>query len=62
MQANAIATVLESLPLRSSPAWLDVLAILLLATIATVAGVYLRPLAAFGVAIAAGALQMRIAR
>jgi adenylate cyclase len=62
VQANAIATVLESLPLRSSPAWLDVLAILLLAAIATVAGVRLKPLAAFGVAIAAGALYLLAAQ
>lgn len=62
VQANAIATVLESLPLRSSPAWLDVLAIFLLAAIATVAGVWLRPLAAFGAAIAAGALYLLAAQ
>ena len=62
VQANAIATVLESLPLRSSPAWLDVLAILLLAAVATVAGVRLKPLAAFGVAIGAGALYLVVAQ
>ena len=62
VQANAIATVLESLPLRSSPTWLDVLAILLLAAIATVAGVYLRPLLAFAVAIGAGAIYLVVAQ
>jgi adenylate cyclase len=62
VQANAIATVFESLPLRSSPGWLDVLVILLLTGIATVAGVRLKPLAAFGVAIAAGALYLLIAQ
>jgi adenylate cyclase len=62
VQANAIATVLESLPLRSSPGWLDVLAILLLTAIATVAGVRLKPLAAFAVAIAAGAVYLVVAQ
>jgi adenylate cyclase len=62
VQANAIATVLESLPLRSSPGWLDVLAILLLAAIATVAGVRLKPLAAFAIAIGAGALYLVVAQ
>jgi adenylate cyclase len=62
VQANAIATVLESLPLRSAPGWLDVLLIVLLVAIATVAGLLLRPLLAFGVALAAAALYLLAAQ
>jgi len=62
VQANAISTVFETLPLRSAPGWLDVLTILLLAAIAMLAGILLQPLIAFGVAILAGALYLVIAQ
>lgn len=58
VQANAAASVLDGLPLRSSPATLDVALIILLAVVAPLAGFYLRPLAAFGVALAAAALYL----
>jgi adenylate cyclase len=58
IQANAIATVLDDLPLRSSPAWLDVLLILALALVAPVAGARGRPLLAFGAALLAAALYL----
>ena len=58
LQANAIATVLDGLPLRSAPGWLDVALIVLLAAIATVAGLLMKPLAAFAVSIAAAALYL----
>ncbi len=58
LQANAIATVLDGLPLRSAPAALDIALIVLLAAAATAAGFALRPVAAFLVALAAGALYL----
>jgi adenylate cyclase len=58
VQANAIATTLDGVPLRSSPSALDVLLIVLLSAIAPLAGYYLRPLAAFGVALACGGLYL----
>jgi adenylate cyclase len=58
LQANAIATVLDGVPLRSSPGWLDVALILLLAAIGPLAGFALRPVVAFGSAVAAGALYL----
>ena len=58
VQANAIASVLDGLPLRSSPTVLDVFLIVLLGVVAPLTGFYLRPLVAFGVALAAGALYL----
>ena len=52
VQANAIATVLDGIPLRSGPGWLNVFLILLLAAIGPLAGFFLRPVTALGVAIA----------
>jgi len=56
LQANAIATILDGLLPRSAPTALDILLIALMAAIASLSGLVLRPLAAFGVALAAGAL------
>lgn len=58
LQANAIGTVLEYLPLRSAPTWLDILLIVLPAAIGTVAGLLLRPLTAFAAALATAALYL----
>ena len=58
LQANAIATVLDGLPLRSAPGALEIVLIVLLAAAATVAGFALRPVTAFLVALAAGALYL----
>ena len=48
IQANAIATVAEGLPLRSAPNWLDVLLIGLLGVAIPAISLRIRPLAAFG--------------
>ena len=58
LQANAIATALDDLPLRSASGALDVALIVLLAAAATAAGFALRPVAAFLAALAAGALYL----
>jgi len=58
LQANAIASVLDDLPLRSAPPVLNIALILLLAAVATLCGFLLRPLAAFALALAAGGLYL----
>jgi adenylate cyclase len=57
VQANAIATVLDDLPLRSAPPWLDVALILVLAMVAPAVGLLGRPLLALAAAVAAAALS-----
>jgi adenylate cyclase len=58
VQANAIATVLDGLPLHSSSPAVDIALIVLLSAVAPLAGFYLRPLIAFGVAVAVGMLYL----
>jgi adenylate cyclase len=58
LQANAIATVLDGLPLRPAPRWLNLALILLLAAAGPLAGFFLRPVLAFGLALAAAALYL----
>ncbi|HEX6228054.1 MAG TPA: adenylate/guanylate cyclase domain-containing protein [Solirubrobacterales bacterium] len=62
LQANAIATTLDDLPLRSAPGWADVLLILLFAAVGPLAGYALRPVVAFGVALAGGALFLVVSQ
>ena len=51
VQANAIATVLDGVPLRSAPGWLNVALILLLAAIGPLAGFFMRPVMALILAL-----------
>jgi adenylate cyclase len=60
VQGNAIATVLDGLPLHPSPPWLDIALIVLLSAVAPLAGFYLRPLAALAVAALAAALYLAV--
>ena len=55
VQANAIATVLDGIPLRSAPGWLNVVLILLLAAIGPLAGYFMRPVMALILALGVGA-------
>lgn len=55
IQAHAVATALAGFPLEDGPGWLDVLAIVLLALIAPLASLFLSPLRALALALAAGA-------
>ena len=52
IQADAIWTVLHGVPLRGAPGWLAVVLIALLAALAPVARLLVRPLAAVGIAVA----------
>jgi adenylate cyclase len=54
VQANAVATVLRSLPLKSAPGWLNVGLILLLGLAAPAASLRLSPLRALGLALLMG--------
>jgi adenylate cyclase len=58
VQANAIASVLDGVPLRSSPAALDIAMIILLAALAPAAGYVLRPLISFALVLGVGALYL----
>jgi adenylate cyclase len=60
VQANAAATVLDGVPLRSSSVAVDIALIVLLSAIAPLAGFYLRPLVAFGVALTVAALYLAV--
>ena len=51
VQANAIATVLDGVPLRSAPGWLNIALILLLAAIGPLAGFLMRPVMALILAL-----------
>jgi adenylate cyclase len=62
VQANAMATVLNGMPLRSSPGVLDIALIVLLAIVAPLAGFFLRPLLALVVALLAAALFLLAAQ
>ncbi len=62
VQANAIATILDGVPLRSGPGWLNVLMILLLAAIGPLAGFFMRPVAAFAVALAVALVFLVVAQ
>ena len=53
---NATSTLLQGVPLRDLPGWLDVLLIVLLGSIAPLGGLRLRPLRAFLGALAAAVL------
>jgi adenylate cyclase len=56
IQANAIWTALHGFPLRSSPHWLDVLVVVLLALLAPLLSLRLSPLRALLVAVGVGGL------
>ena len=58
LQANAIVTVLEDLPLESAPVRLDIVLIILLAAAGPLAGAAMRPVPAFGVALGVLALYL----
>ena len=58
IQANAIATVLDGLPLRSTPPAVDLALIALLAAIGPLVGLAMRPALAFGAALAAAAAYL----
>jgi CHASE2 domain-containing sensor protein len=58
LQANAIQTALDSFPLRSAPAPIGIISIVLLGLLAPVLSFRLRPLLAFGVTLAVGALYL----
>jgi adenylate cyclase len=58
IQANAIATVLDGLPLRSTPPAVDLALIALLAAIGPLVGLAMRPALAFGAAVAAAAVYL----
>jgi adenylate cyclase len=58
VQANAIASVLDGVPLRSSSAAIDIALIVLLAVLAPAAGYVLRPLISFGLVLGVGALYL----
>ena len=58
LQANAIATVLDGLPLRSAPPAVGLALIVLLAAVGPLAGLALRPSLAFGVALAVAAAYL----
>ncbi len=62
VQANAIATVLDGIPLRSAPGWLNVFLILLLAAIGPLAGYFLRPVMAIFMSLAAAAIFVAVAQ
>jgi CHASE2 domain-containing sensor protein len=56
IEANAIETALRGFPLRATPAWLNVLLIVLLAVIPAAASVRLRPLWVLPLGLAVGVL------
>jgi adenylate cyclase len=58
LQANAIGSVLDDIPLRSAPRALNIALIVLLALVSPLAGFALRPVMAIVVAIAAAALYV----
>src|SRR3954469_94379 len=62
VQANAIRTAMHGFPLRSAPAWLRGLVLVLLALIAPLACRWLSPFRSFLVAAGAGALYVVIAQ
>ena len=53
VQANEIATVLDGVPLRSAPGWLNILLIILLAAVGPITGYFMRPVMAFIVSLGA---------
>ncbi|MFL5896653.1 MAG: CHASE2 domain-containing protein, partial [Thermoleophilaceae bacterium] len=56
IQAQAIETLIRGVPLRTSPGWVDIALILLLALVAPLPGLRLGALAAVGVAVVGNAL------
>jgi CHASE2 domain-containing sensor protein len=54
IQANAIETALRGFPLRTTPAWLNVLLVVLLAALPAVAILWLRPLLVLPLALGVG--------
>ena len=62
VQANEIATVLEGIPLRSAPGWVNILLILLLAAIGPLAGYFMRPLMAFILSLGAALIFVAAAQ
>ncbi len=62
VQANAIATVLDGVPLRSVPGWLNIVLILVLAAIGPVTGYLMRPVMAFIVSLGAGLIFVSAAQ
>lgn len=58
VQANAIATVLKGEPLKSFPAWVTVLLIVVMGAIVPLISLRLGPVAATGVALAVGVLLL----
>jgi adenylate cyclase len=56
VQANAIATVLDGVPLRSAPGWVNIALILLLAAVGPIAGFFMRPVMALFVSVGAAAI------
>ena len=62
IQANAIASVGDGLPLGEAPWVIGVLAIIFMGSLTPVAGIRFRPLSAAGLGVAAGALYLVIAQ
>ena len=60
VQANAIATVLDGVPLRSAPGWLNIALILLLAAIGPLAGFFMRPVMALILALGSALIFVAI--
>lgn len=61
LQANAIATVLRGVPLRSAPGWIGLLMTLLAAVVAPLAALRRGPVATFGAAVLGGVLLAAVA-
>jgi adenylate cyclase len=62
LQANAIGTLLDGVPLRSAPRALNIALIILLALVSPLAGYALRPAMAIIVAVAAAAIYLAAAQ
>ena len=62
VQANAIATVLDDVPLRSAPGWLNIALILLLAAIGPLAGFLMRPVMALILALGSALVFVAISQ
>jgi adenylate cyclase len=60
--ANAIATVLDGVPLRSAPGWLNIALIVLLAAIGPITGYFMRPVMAFIVSLGSGLIFVSAAQ
>ena len=61
IQANAIWTAMNGMPLRRAPAWLGLLAIVLLSIVVPLAGLRMNPLVAVLTGVVAGAVYLALA-